>query len=42
LGAQSRDVHRNVPGMLRRLNEVFLQRDAALDGTIRAWLVYQH
>jgi D-3-phosphoglycerate dehydrogenase / 2-oxoglutarate reductase len=77
LGARFSHVHRNVPGMLRRLNEVFLQRDIniiaqyletdsevgyvvldadlaghesheilddirALDGTIRARLVYQH
>jgi D-3-phosphoglycerate dehydrogenase len=77
LGARFSHVHRNVPGMLRRLNEVFLQRDVnifaqyletdsevgyvvldadmtghesndilddlrALDGTIRARLVYQH
>lgn len=77
LGARFSQVHRNVPGMLRRLNEVFLQRDInifaqyletdsevgyvvldadlaghesheilddirALDGTIRARLVYQH
>jgi D-3-phosphoglycerate dehydrogenase len=77
LGARFSHVHRNVPGMLRRLNEVFLQRDinifaqyletdsevgyvvldadlagyesheilddiCALDGTIRARLVYQH
>jgi D-3-phosphoglycerate dehydrogenase len=77
LGARFSHVHRNVPGMLRRLNEVFLQRDTnifaqyletdsevgyvvldvdlaghesheilddirALDGTIRARLVYQH
>jgi D-3-phosphoglycerate dehydrogenase / 2-oxoglutarate reductase len=76
-GARFCHVHRNVPGMLRRLNEVFLQRDVnivgqyletyreigyvvvdadlpaaasqdilkdirALDGTIRARLVYQH
>ena len=27
LGARFSHVHRNVPGMLRRLNEVFLQRD---------------
>ncbi|MDT7810836.1 MAG: D-3-phosphoglycerate dehydrogenase / 2-oxoglutarate reductase, partial [Acidobacteriaceae bacterium] len=26
-GARFSHVHRNVPGMLRRLNEVFLQRD---------------
>jgi D-3-phosphoglycerate dehydrogenase / 2-oxoglutarate reductase len=77
LGARFSHVHRNVPGMLRRLNEVFLQRDiniiaqyletdkevgyvvldadltghdshdlladiGALDGTIRARLVYAH
>ncbi|MDP1868768.1 MAG: phosphoglycerate dehydrogenase [Bradyrhizobium sp.] len=77
LGVRFSQVHRNVPGMLRRLNEVFLQRDInifaqyletdsevgyvvldadlaghesheilddirALDGTIRARLVYQH
>jgi D-3-phosphoglycerate dehydrogenase / 2-oxoglutarate reductase len=77
LGARFSHIHRNVPGMLRRLNEVFLQRDInifaqyletdsevgyvvldadlaghesheilddirALDGTIRARLVYQH
>ncbi len=77
LGAQFCHVHRNVPGMLRRLNEVFLQRDInifaqyletdkevgyvvldadlagqsgpaildeirALDGTIRARLIYEH
>lgn len=77
LGARFSQVHRNVPGMMRRLNEVFLQRDInifaqyletdrevgyvvldadlaghetheildeirALDGTIRARLVYQH
>jgi D-3-phosphoglycerate dehydrogenase / 2-oxoglutarate reductase len=77
LGARFSHVHRNVPGMLRRLNEVFLQRDTnifaqyletdsevgyvvidadlaghdseeiledirAVDGTIRARLVYQH
>jgi D-3-phosphoglycerate dehydrogenase len=77
LGARFSFIHRNVPGMLRRLNEVFLQRDInifaqyletdseigyvvldadlarhqsheilddirALDGTIRARLVYQH
>jgi D-3-phosphoglycerate dehydrogenase / 2-oxoglutarate reductase len=77
LGARFSHVHRNVPGMLRRLNEVFLQRDIniiaqhletdsevgyvmldadltghdsrdlldeirALDGTIRARLVYEH
>jgi len=74
LGARFSHVHRNVPGMLRRLNEVFLQRDIniiaqyletdsevgyvvldadlagneilddirALEGTIRARLVYQH
>jgi D-3-phosphoglycerate dehydrogenase len=77
LGARFSSIHRNVPGMLRRLNEVFLQRDInifaqyletdseigyvvldadlarhesheilddirALDGTIRARLVYQH
>lgn len=77
LGARFSQIHRNVPGMLRRLNEVFLQRDInifaqyletdsevgyvvldadlaghesheilddirALDGTIRARLVYQH
>jgi D-3-phosphoglycerate dehydrogenase len=77
LGARFSYIHRNVPGMLRRLNEVFLQRDInifgqyletdseigyvvldadltghasheilddirALDGTIRARLVYQH
>ena len=77
VGARFSHVHRNVPGMLRRLNEVFLQRDIniiaqyletdsevgyvvldadlaghesheilddvrALDGTIRARLVYQH
>jgi len=77
LGARFSQVHRNVPGMLRRLNEVFLQRDIniiaqyletdsevgyvvldadltghdsheilddirALDGTIRARLLYQH
>ena len=76
-GARFSHVHRNVPGMLRRLNEVFLQRDvniaaqfletdsevgyvvldadlpagvsqdilkeiSALDGTIRARLVYEH
>ena len=76
-GARFSHVHRNVPGMLRRLNEVFLQRDInifaqyletdsevgyvvldadlaghasqeileeirALDGTIRARLVYEH
>ena len=27
VGARFSHVHRNVPGMLRRLNEVFLQRD---------------
>jgi len=27
LGARFSHVHRNVPGMLRRLNEVFLPRD---------------
>ncbi|MGA9088353.1 MAG: phosphoglycerate dehydrogenase [Bradyrhizobium sp.] len=77
LGTRFSHVHRNVPGMLRRLNEVFLQRDInivaqyletdrevgyvvldadmaghdsrdlldgirALDGTIRARLVYEH
>jgi len=77
LGARFSHVHRNVPGMLRRLNEVFLQRDIniiaqyletdsevgyvvldadltghnshdllddirAVDGTIRARLVYEH
>jgi D-3-phosphoglycerate dehydrogenase / 2-oxoglutarate reductase len=77
LGARFSHVHRNVPGMLRRLNEVFLQREiniiaqyletdkevgyvvldadltahdshdlldeiSALDGTIRARLVYAH
>jgi D-3-phosphoglycerate dehydrogenase / 2-oxoglutarate reductase len=77
LGARFSHVHRNVPGMLRRLNEVFLQRNiniiaqyletdkevgyvvldadltahdshdllndiSALDGTIRARLVYAH
>jgi D-3-phosphoglycerate dehydrogenase len=77
LGVRFSQVHRNVPGMLRRLNEVFLQRDVnivaqyletdsevgyvvldvdlpieksqpilddirALDGTIRARLVYEH
>jgi D-3-phosphoglycerate dehydrogenase len=77
LGVRFSHVHRNVPGMLRRLNEVFLQRDIniaaqyletdrelgyvvldadlsgplsheilkeirALDGTIRARLVYEH
>jgi D-3-phosphoglycerate dehydrogenase len=77
LGVRFSHVHRNVPGMLRRLNEVFLQRDIniaaqyletdselgyvvldadlsgqlsheilaeirALDGTIRARLIYQH
>jgi D-3-phosphoglycerate dehydrogenase / 2-oxoglutarate reductase len=77
LGVRFSHVHRNVPGMLRRLNEVFLQRDinivaqyletdrevgyvvldadlpghigheilneiCALDGTIRARLVYEH
>jgi D-3-phosphoglycerate dehydrogenase len=77
LGARFSHVHRNLPGMLRRLNEVFLQRDIniiaqyletdsevgyvvldadlaghnshdlldeirALDGTIRARLVYQN
>jgi D-3-phosphoglycerate dehydrogenase / 2-oxoglutarate reductase len=77
LGARFSSIHRNVPGMLRRLNEVCLQRDInifaqyletdseigyvvldadlarhesheilddirALDGTIRARLVYQH
>jgi D-3-phosphoglycerate dehydrogenase / 2-oxoglutarate reductase len=77
LGARFSHVHRNVLGMLWRLNEVFLQRDIniiaqyletdsevgyvvldadlaghdsheilddirALDGTIRARLVYQH
>ena len=76
-GARFSHVHRNVPGMLRRLNEVFLQRDinifaqyletagdvgyvvldadlqpgvshdilrdiSALEGTIRARLVYEH
>ena len=76
-GVRFSHVHRNVPGMLRRLNEVFLQRDInifaqyletdsevgyvvldadlsaqlsheilddirALDGTIRARLVYEH
>jgi D-3-phosphoglycerate dehydrogenase len=77
LGARFSHVHRNAPGMLRRLNEVFLQRDInifaqyletdkevgyvvldadlagqpspeildeirALDGTIRARLIYEH
>jgi len=77
VGARFIHVHRNVPGMLRRLNEVFLQRDIniaaqylqtdseigyvvidaeepdnvgeeilddirALDGTIRARLVYEN
>jgi D-3-phosphoglycerate dehydrogenase len=77
LGTRFSHVHRNVPGMLRRLNEIFLQRDInivaqyletdrevgyvvldadmaghdsldllegirALDGTIRARLVYEH
>ena len=77
LGVRFSHVHRNVPGMLRRLNEVFLQRDIniaaqyletdselgyvvldadlsgqfshevlaeirALDGTIRARLIYEH
>jgi D-3-phosphoglycerate dehydrogenase len=77
LGTRFSHVHRNVPGMLRRLNELFLQRDInivaqyletdrevgyvvldadlaghdshelldgirALDGTIRARLVYEH
>ena len=77
LGTRFSHVHRNVPGMLRRLNELFLQRDinivaqyletdrevgyvvldadlaghdsqelldgiSALDGTIRARLVYEH
>jgi D-3-phosphoglycerate dehydrogenase len=77
LGTRFCHVHRNVPGMLRRLNEVFLQRDInifaqyletdkevgyvvldadlagqsgpaildeirALDGTIRARLIYEH
>ena len=77
LGARFSHVHRNAPGMLRRLNEVFLQRDInifaqyletdkevgyvvldadlaeqsspeildeirALDGTIRARLIYKH
>ena len=77
IGARFIHVHRNVPGMLRRLNEVFLQRDIniaaqylqtdseigyvvvdaeepdnageailgeirALDGTIRARLVYEN
>ena len=76
-GARFSHVHRNAPGMLRRLNEVFLQRDInifaqyletdkevgyvvldadlarqasseildeirALDGTIRARLIYEH
>jgi D-3-phosphoglycerate dehydrogenase len=76
-GARFSHVHRNVPGMLRRLNEIFLQRDIniiaqhletdrevgyvvldadltgrvshellddirALDGTIRARLVYEN
>jgi D-3-phosphoglycerate dehydrogenase / 2-oxoglutarate reductase len=76
-GTRFSHVHRNVPGMLRRLNEIFLQRDInivaqyletdrevgyvvldadlaghdsgdlldgirALDGTIRARLVYEH
>ena len=77
LGTRFSHVHRNVPGMLRRLNELFLQREInivaqyletdsevgyvvldadltghdshelldeirALDGTIRARLVYEH
>jgi len=77
LGARFSHVHRNVPGMLRRLNEIFLQRDIniiaqyletdsevgyvvldvdlpgpighaildeirAVDGTIRARLIYEH
>jgi D-3-phosphoglycerate dehydrogenase / 2-oxoglutarate reductase len=77
IGARFSHVHRNAPGMLRRLNEVFLQRDInifaqyletdkdvgyvvldadlagqasaeildeirALDGTIRARLIYEH
>ena len=77
LGTRFSHVHRNVPGMLRRLNELFLQRDInivaqyletdrevgyvvldadlaghdshelldgirALEGTIRARLVYEH
>ena len=77
LGARFSHVHRNVPGMLRRLNEIFLQRDLnivaqyletdsavgyvvldvdlpgpighaildeirAVDGTIRARLIYEH
>jgi D-3-phosphoglycerate dehydrogenase / 2-oxoglutarate reductase len=77
LGARFSHVHRNAPGMLRRLNDVFLQRDInifaqyletdkeigyvvldadlagqaspeileeirALDGTIRARLIYEH
>jgi D-3-phosphoglycerate dehydrogenase / 2-oxoglutarate reductase len=77
LGARFSHVHRNAPGMLRRLNEVFLQRNInifaqyletdkevgyvvldadlagqssaeildeirALDGTIRARLIYEH
>jgi D-3-phosphoglycerate dehydrogenase / 2-oxoglutarate reductase len=77
LGTRFSHVHRNAPGMLRRLNEVFLQRDInifaqyletdnevgyvvldadlagqasaeildeirALDGTIRARLIYEH
>jgi D-3-phosphoglycerate dehydrogenase / 2-oxoglutarate reductase len=77
VGARFSHVHRNVPGMLRKLNEVFLQRDSniiaqyletdsavgyvvldaelaghrsgdlladisALDGTIRARLVYEN
>ena len=77
LGARFSHVHRNVPGMLRRFNEVFMQRDIniiaqyletdkevgyvvldadlagqssseildeirALDGTIRARLIYEH
>ena len=76
-GVRFSHVHRNVPGMLRRLNEIFLQRDTniaaqyletdselgyvvldadlsghagdeilaeirALDGTIRARLIYEH
>jgi D-3-phosphoglycerate dehydrogenase / 2-oxoglutarate reductase len=30
-GARFSHVHRNVPGMLRRLNEVFLQRDVNIE-----------